>query len=83
MVRTNSLSTNWRVVVTTYTLVGRSPGSSVIATLNDTSAMDAFDFAINAQGYFRIAIQEMGISSLTIDVIEGSRAVETIEITRD
>jgi hypothetical protein len=83
MVHNSSLSTNWSVVVTTYVLSGREPGSSVIASIHDTSAFDAFDFAINAQGYFRHAIQDMGVSSLTIDVIEGSRAVESIEITRD
>lgn len=83
MISSNSLSTNWNCVITTYVLSGRNPGSSVIAHLNDVSAMEAFDFAINAQGYFRYAIQEMGVSSLTIDVIEGSRSVETIEITRD
>lgn len=83
MVRRNSLSTNWSVVVTTFTLSGREPGSSVIATLTDVAALDAFDYAIHAQGYFRYAIQEMGVSSLSIDVIEGTRAVETIDITRD
>lgn len=83
MVRTEHLSTNWSVIVTTYVLSGREPGSSVISTLNDTNAMDAFDFAIHAQGYFRQAVQEMGVSSITIDVIEGSRSVATIEITRD
>lgn len=82
MVRTAS-PTNWRVVVTTYILSGREPGSSVIATLTDSNALDAFDYAIHAQGYFRHAIQEMGVSSMTIDVIEGTRAIETIEITRD
>lgn len=83
MVQGNSLATNWCVVVTTYTYTGREPGAHVIAALNDTSPLDAFDFAINAQGYFRHAIQEMGVSSLTIDVLEGERGVETITITRD
>lgn len=82
MVRINSLNV-WRVVVTTYVLSGREPGSSVIATLDDVSALDAFDYAIHAQGYFRHAIQEMGVSSLTIDVIYEGRGIETIEITRD
>lgn len=83
MVMTNSPATNWRVVVTTYTLNGREPGSSVIAAPSDMTAIDAFDYAIHAQGYFRYAIQEMGVSSLSIDVIEGTRGVTTIEITRD
>jgi hypothetical protein len=82
MVHVSSPS-NWRVVVTSYTLSGRNPGSSVVAVLNDASALDAFDYAIQAQGYFRFAIQTMGVSSLSIDVIEGERAVETIDITRD
>lgn len=83
MVRISSPLTNWRVVITTYVLSGREPGSSVIAVQNDMTAIDAFDYALNAQGYFRYAIQEMGVSSLTIDVIEGSRGVTSIEITRD
>lgn len=83
MINRNSLSNNWSVIVTTYVYSGRTPGSSVIATLNDSNALDAFDFAINAQGYFAFAIQEMGVSSISIDVIEGTRGVETIEITRD
>lgn len=74
---------NWSVVITTYVLTGREPGSSVIGVLGDTSALDAFDYAIHAQGYFRQAIQEMHVSSLTIDVLESGRGIETIEITRD
>jgi hypothetical protein len=83
MVNVTSLTENWSVVVKTYTFNGREPGSSVIGSIHDTAAIDAFDFAINAQGYFRHAIQEMGVSSISIDVIEGTRAVTTIEITRD
>ena len=83
MVLISSPITNWSVVVTTYTLAGPETGSSVISAQRDMTAIDAFDFAINAQGYFRIAIQEMMVSSLTIDVIEGTRGVTTIEITRD
>lgn len=83
MININSPLTNWSVVITTYVLTGRTPGSSVIASQPDMCAIEAFDYAINAQGYFRYAIQEMGVSSLTIDVIEGTRGVTTIEITRD
>lgn len=74
---------NWSVVVTTYILSGREPGSSVIASIHDANAVDAFDWAINAQGYFRHAIQDTDASSMTIDVLEGHRGVATIEITRD
>lgn len=83
MVTVTAVQANWRVVVTTYTLDGREPGSSVIATLTDVEPMDAFDYAIHAQGYFRHAIQEMGVSSLNIDIFEGSRMVTTSEISRD
>jgi hypothetical protein len=84
MVRTLSNVTDWRVIVTTYVLSGREPGSSIIATLEDASPLDAFDYAIHAQGYFRHAIQEMGVSSMSIDVIDSlGRAIETIEISRD
>lgn len=82
MVRLQSAD-NWSVIITTYVLSGREPGSSVISAPRDMTSLDAFDFAINAQGYFRQAIQEMGVSSLTIDVLEGERAVTSIEITRD
>jgi hypothetical protein len=75
---------NWRVVIKTYITSGKTPGSSVLAVKNDMIASDAFDYAAQAQGYFRFAIQEMrDVSSLTIDVIEGERGIETIEITRD
>lgn len=83
MINVNSPITNWSVVIKTYVLNGSTPGSSVIAAQNDMCAIDAFDYALNAQGYFRYAVQEMGVSSLTIDVIEGTRGVATIEITRD
>ena len=83
MVRTNSLRTNWRVVVTAYVTSGRNPGSSVIGVLENVGALDAFDYAIHSQGYFRHAIQEMYVSSISIDVLEDERSIETIEITRD
>jgi hypothetical protein len=80
MVRTLSLSTNWRVVVTGF----KSEGSTVIHVLNEVGALDAFDYAIHAQGYFRYAIQTMDVREITIDVINPQgRAIETIEITRD
>lgn len=82
MVRSNSRPV-WSVVVTTYVMNGREPGSSVIATLTEVPAIDAFDYAIHAQGYFRYAIQEMGVSSISIDVLRQGRGIETIEITRD
>lgn len=83
MLTTNALATNWRVVVKAYTTSGPNTGSSVIGVLENVGALDAFDYAIHAQGYFRHAIQEMYVSSISIDVFENRRAIETIDITRD
>jgi hypothetical protein len=80
MVRTLSLSTEWRVVVTVF----RSTGSSVLQTVYNLGALDAFDYAIQAQGYFRFAVQQMDVRELTIDVINPQgAAIETIEVTKD
>lgn len=80
MVRTLSLSTEWRVVVTVF----RSTGSSVLQTVNNLGALDAFDYAIQAQGFFRFAIQSMDARELTIDVINPQGVgIESIEITKD
>jgi hypothetical protein len=82
MVRIQGLN-NWRVVITTYTTSGKTPGASVLSTQNDLLASDAFDVATQAQGFFRFGIQTMDVSSITIDVLEGERGVQSIEITRD
>jgi hypothetical protein len=82
MVQTLSTSIEWQVVVTTYT----SEGMHVLGVQNGMGALDAFDYAIHAQGYFRYAIQDMdpAVRSITIDVINPDDvAIETIEITRD
>jgi hypothetical protein len=80
MVRTLIDQRNWSVVVTAM----RPEGSSVIGASNDISPLDAFDYAVQAQGYFRFAIQEMDCRSITIDIRNyGLETVELIEITRD
>lgn len=80
MVRNLLDRSNWRVVVKSYTI----EGESVIGVLNDANPLDAFDYAIQAQGYFRFAIREMPCLSIGIELIDhlGS-GVEFIEITRD
>lgn len=79
-----SARANWSVVVTAYNESGREPGVTILSDNREMTPIDAFDYAIQAQGYFRFAIQEMSVSSLTIDILspEG-RGVETIRITRD
>lgn len=89
MVRTLSLATDWRVVISVF----RPSGSSVMTVVRNLGALDAFDYAIHAKGYFRHAIQDSefeGVLSIVIDVFSGptvisadGRNVESIEITRD
>jgi hypothetical protein len=81
---TTSAFANWSVVITTFNGVGRELGFNTLSHVQNMTPLDAFDYAIQAQGYFRFAIQEMEASSLTIDVLnEAGRGVETIRITRD
>lgn len=80
MVRTMSLSSDWRVEVKGF----KSDGSISIASKADLSPLDAFDYAVQAQGYFRFAIQEMQVWSISIDLIDGDgKAIESIEITKE
>lgn len=70
----------WCVVVTMQT----NQGSTVIGAPHGMTAIDAFDYAIQAQGYFRFAIGEMDCRSIEIDVrMPNGAAAEIIEITRD
>lgn len=47
------------------------------------NAGDAFDYAVQAQGYFRFAIQEMDARKIEIEIRKGNELIELIEITRD
>lgn len=47
------------------------------------NAGDAYDYVIQAQGYFRFAIQEMDARKVEIEIRLGNLLIELIEITRD
>ncbi len=58
-------------------------GSSVICSLYNQIATDAFDYAIQAQGYFRYAIQTMDYREIVIEISNGAQLLQAIQITRD
>lgn len=68
--------------------VNESGLGTVLANPTDMIPSDAFDYFIQALGYFRFRIQEMDVRSIEIqvtfaDIAGTKRIIETCEITRD
>ncbi len=56
----------------------------IISSLGESIASDAFDFAAQALGYFRFAIQEMtDVTSIEIQVDRNGECIELTEIKRE
>ena len=63
--------------------VFREVGSSILASIPASLPSDAFDYAAQAQGYFRFAIQDMDATRIEIEIFRGGETLELIQITRD
>ena len=73
-------STGFNVTVSRWFNNG---GVSIIGEHDSEVASDAFDYANQAQGYFRWAIQEMDATKIEIEIRLDNRLIELVEITRD
>ncbi|GHF91986.1 hypothetical protein [Streptomyces griseosporeus] len=55
----------------------------VLADYDSTIATDAFDYAIQALGYFRFAIQSMDARKIQIIVRLGNQIIQVTEIAKE
>jgi hypothetical protein len=72
-------STTFNAVVNVW----RSNGDVHILGELESDASDVFDYATQAQGYFRWAIQTMDARKIEIEIRLGNQLIELKEITRD
>lgn len=56
---------------------------AIIGTCESEAPSDVFDYAAQALGYFRFAIDQMDARKIEIEVRITGRLVELVEITRD
>ena len=77
-------STNPTGRLFTVTVVAfRDNGNTMLADFETEVGSDAFDYAMQAQGYFRFAVTEMDARKIEVAVEFADEMIELIQITRD